>query len=261
MQIKLINKASTKTSRGILSKAWYWIDGKICLVKGNSLNAKGHIGYEPYSEVIASEIASVLNFDHITYKLMDASYFPEVEVTGIKVVSVCENYTIKGFERYPLDRYIISKLGYEPDNPDDYLTAYLTHLPALPLYQMLLFDAFIGNPDRHIRNIDIFTNGKESKLAPIYDNGASLLAWVSPSDLGKARNEFSFDESKPFRSKHATQMKLLKLSLIQRQDPQGLYLEILNRMEPITSLLPSERKRAIENYLLNRMKYLEGGMK
>jgi len=33
MLIELVKKNATKTSRGILSKAWYKIDGKLCLVK------------------------------------------------------------------------------------------------------------------------------------------------------------------------------------------------------------------------------------
>ncbi len=33
MLIELVKKNTTKTSRGILSKAWYKIDGRLCLSK------------------------------------------------------------------------------------------------------------------------------------------------------------------------------------------------------------------------------------
>lgn len=37
MTIELIREVSEKTNRGLLSKAWYTVDGKECLVKGNTV--------------------------------------------------------------------------------------------------------------------------------------------------------------------------------------------------------------------------------
>ena len=52
MQLTLVNKFATMTSRGVLSKAWYrGEDDKLYLVKGNSKEDRV-IGYEPFSEVI-----------------------------------------------------------------------------------------------------------------------------------------------------------------------------------------------------------------
>ena len=84
MLIELVKKNATKTSRGILSKAWYKIDGKLCLVKGNSVDQNGVIGHEPYSEVMASNIAEFLHFNHLPYYLMRANLFPDVKVHRLK---------------------------------------------------------------------------------------------------------------------------------------------------------------------------------
>ena len=47
--------------------------------------------------------------------------------------------------------------------------------------EICLFDAFIGNHDRHGRNLGIIDTGKNRKLAPMYDN---------PSFLGTEKDDF-----------------------------------------------------------------------
>ena len=59
-EIQLVEKRETRTSRGMLSKGWYRVDDRLVMVKGNSITEAGTAGYEPYSEVMASLIAQVL---------------------------------------------------------------------------------------------------------------------------------------------------------------------------------------------------------
>ena len=61
----------------MLSKGWFNINGRKCLVKGNSL-----LGQEPFAEVLAFNLARVLNIKHISYTLMDASLFNDVTMNG-----------------------------------------------------------------------------------------------------------------------------------------------------------------------------------
>ena len=75
-QIQLVEKRETRTSRGMLSKGWYQVDDQLVMVKGNSITEAGTAGYEPYSEVMASLIAQVLNLPHVEYTLMPAKLFP-----------------------------------------------------------------------------------------------------------------------------------------------------------------------------------------
>ena len=69
MNIHLIKDVSEKTNRGLLSKAWYDIDGEAYLVKGNTLgtfNSLWEHGYEPDSEVMVSNIAELLGLTKAT---------------------------------------------------------------------------------------------------------------------------------------------------------------------------------------------------
>lgn len=85
--IRLINM----TSKGLLSKGWFNINGKICLVKGNL------DWHEPYSEVLASNLAEVLGLRHITYWLEPASIFSSIKTYyNCEHVSVCEKYELDG---------------------------------------------------------------------------------------------------------------------------------------------------------------------
>ena len=45
--IQLVEKRETRTSRGMLSKGWYRVDGQLVMVKGNSITEAGTAGYEP----------------------------------------------------------------------------------------------------------------------------------------------------------------------------------------------------------------------
>lgn len=81
---------------GALSKRWYFINGRKCLVKGNSL-----LGQESFAEVLASNLARVLNIKHISYTLMDASLFKDVTMNGdFKYNTICDyklrKHLIKG---------------------------------------------------------------------------------------------------------------------------------------------------------------------
>lgn len=87
--IQLVEKRETRTSRGMLSKGWYRVDGQLVMVKGNSITEAGTAGYEPYSEVMASLIAEVLKLPHVEYSLMPARLFPDIQTYSCDVVSVC----------------------------------------------------------------------------------------------------------------------------------------------------------------------------
>ncbi|MEX2459835.1 MAG: hypothetical protein WD469_00810 [Paenibacillaceae bacterium] len=225
------------------------------MVKGNSVSNTGEIGYEPYSEVMASSIAKYLGLGHVGYSLMDAATFPEVVVTGVGHVSVCANFVPNGWRTVSLDRYLYAKLLYEPK---DYLQSYAKFLPVEPLYKLLVFDALIGNEDRHERNIDILlgSNGEE-QLAPIFDNGASLLAWRSDKELLLAPSVGRLDKAKPLRSTHSKQINLVPIGLFPRVDLNQLQSGIVGAIEPMRSFIPERRFNAILAYLNWRVKYLD----
>ena len=99
-KIQLVEKRETRTSRGMLSKGWYHVDDQLVMVKGNSITEAGTAGYEPYSEVMASLIAQVLNLPHVEYTLMPAKLFPDIQPYSCDVVSVCPKFTTDDEQLY-----------------------------------------------------------------------------------------------------------------------------------------------------------------
>ena len=128
------------------------------------------------------------------------------------------------------------------------------------LYQMLAFDAFIGNEDRHENNIDIIVRHYKHVLPPLYDNGGSLLAWATDEELTDTKLRYQFDKAKPFRSRHAQQIKLLDEPVLPTRDLDELYSEIIQSISPILALLSEKRASAIRQYLKYRLHYLKAAM-
>lgn len=165
--IRLINM----TSKGLLSKGWFSINGKICLVKGNL------DWHEPYSEVLASNLARVLNIKHISYTLMDASLFKDVTMNDdFKYVSVCEFYPTKpGTCRITLHDILADKFSnYNISSDEMYKSNYVPEILDLDstilhkLFSLLHFDALIGNKDRHCTNIEFEIDMKTLELVDIF---------------------------------------------------------------------------------------------
>jgi hypothetical protein len=212
LDIKLVSKAETKTSRGMLSKGWYIIDGELCLVKGNSVDCNGAIGYEPYSEVIASRIAKKLELDAVEYNLYAAEHFKEIKVYGIGHVSVCKSYNYKSTAIIvQFSEYADSKSGKAVKNYWDWIHNNAGELDVKRVYDMLLLDSLIGNVDRHLNNWDVLIDKGVTGYAPVMDFGASLLAWESNADVKKTAElrdtQIGPDKCKPFGNNHTEQVE------------------------------------------------------
>lgn len=260
--IQLIEKRETRTSRGMLSKGWYRVDGQLVMVKGNSITEAGTAGYEPYSEVMASLIAQVLNLPHVKYSLMPAKIFPDINTYSCDVVSVCPKFTTDDEQLYHFAdmadaHFLASGQAASPDA----LFQYAVELYGKQwLYKMLTFDAFIGNEDRHENNFDVIVRNGVNCAPPIYDNGGSLLAWATDEELTDTKLRYQFDKAKPFRSRHAQQIKLVDKPVLPVRDLDGLYQEILPAISPILALLSEKRAFAIRQYLKYRLHYLKSAM-
>ena len=72
---------------------------------------------------------------------------------------------------------------------------------------------------------------------PIYDNGGSLLAWATDEELTATKLRYQFDKAKPFRSRHAQQIKLIDEPVLPVRDLDALYQEIIQAISPILALL------------------------
>jgi hypothetical protein len=264
MDIRFSRDVSEKTNRGKLSKAWYTVDGVDYLVKGNtpgSVGSLGKVGYEPYSEVLASDIADFLSIPHVKYELADAKLFPDVSVSRIKHVSTCRDYLPTGCNTYPLRRYLIANGVKSRADAFSYLLT-KSGLDLRPLYMMLLFDALIGNEDRHMNNIDLVMAPNGSIIfSPIFDNGASLLAWRYSFQLPTASIPYLLDSARPFETTHKKQLALIPRGIIPKVRKDFLLEGILHRVEKMRGLMSNQRVNAIKGYLTWRIRYLEEVMR
>ena len=192
------------TASGSLSKAWYNINGKTCLVKGDSIFC-----YEPFSEAYASIVADILNVPHIRYAINDAAKFREVETTSKGFVSVCELYNIEqDYSRITLWDYICESCRGRALNPrmintDDAFSIMLEldKYVVDRIFSVLHFDAIICNVDRHMCNIELIrdTDGHICSSLPVFDCSSSLLYTNS--------NDWENDACSAFKTTHAEQVK------------------------------------------------------
>lgn len=124
--------------------------------------------------------------------------------------------------------------------------------------EICLFDTFIGNNDRHGRNLGIIDAGKNKKLAPMYDN---------PSYLGIAENEIldaQFNISgciqtsiskKPKVKDYLKEFKELGFETVCTDFTQRLieiFPAIIEEVE--NSEMSKRRKKAFIKYLNSRIK-------
>ena len=58
-------------------------------------------------------------------------------------------------------------------------------------------------------------------------NGGSLLAWAMDEELTDTKLRYQFDKAKPFRSRHAQQIKLIDEPVLPTRDLDELYSDCL----------------------------------
>ena len=189
------------TSDGWLKKKWTIIDRKRCLVKSGS----APFFQEPLNEKIASLLQQKLNYmPFVNYDLIYDDEQP---------LSVCENFINS-------DTELVSSYSiYESLSKDKNISPYehfrkCCEEQKIPdtdkfLDYMFAVDYIIANSDRHLRNFGVIRNASTLEwigFAPLFDCGTSL--WYDK--IAKNIKPIKFDESKPFASSHAEQIKLAK---------------------------------------------------
>lgn len=164
-KIKELITSPEFTTNGMLPKGWRRINNEIYLYKGGTDNTiASNAGYEPYSEYYASQIERTMNLDHVNYDLD--------KWNGI-LASTCKLFTSKDISFVPI--YSIIK-DFTLDSVYETIKKY--HLEN-KFADMILLDALTLNPDRHFGNFGVLRNnhsGEIIDLAPLFDNGESLLA-------------------------------------------------------------------------------------
>jgi hypothetical protein len=195
---------------------------------------------------MVSRIGRLLGFSCVEYWLEEANLFPDISNYGKKHVSLCRDFLNDG-ELF-LSIYRRGVKSEEKKSIDFWLDYARNTFPKEYLFQLLMLDAIVGNTDRHLNNfgyvVDIKTS--EYRAAPIFDTGASLLAWVDSADLDSKSKMFVYDKSKPFRSKHSKQIKLVEEAI---KLEHISFEQIIYEISDVLQLLSWKRAQAITDYL------------
>jgi len=168
----IISSSPEFTTNGMLPKCWRRESGIIKLYKGGTEGAS-NTGNEPYSEFYASQIASALDINAISYSLS--------KWKG-KLCSVCDIFTNKKLSFTPVGRIvrtggIKAVRNFYSSFGDEFSKA---------LNDMILLDALIFNTDRHYGNFGFLVDSKTNKIiapAPLFDHGNSLFNYAGKDAL------------------------------------------------------------------------------
>ncbi|MDR1204242.1 MAG: excisionase [Peptococcaceae bacterium] len=187
------------TSDGWLKKKWIIADGKRLLLKGGSPPNY----QEPLNEVIASAVMRRLGIPHTPYALTWDREQP---------LSACEDFVTK--ETDLVSAWHIRVTGNKAGHVSEY-RHFLERREALGIPgaresagRMLTVDFLIANQDRHFNNFGALRDAGTLEwlgLAPVFDCGTSLWYDQNPHMIRPLAEQ----ASKPFRSKHSEQIKLV----------------------------------------------------
>jgi len=187
------------TSDGWLKKKWIIADGKRQLIKSGS----GATRQEPYNEVLASAIMNRLGVPHIPYSLTMIDEYP---------YSICDDFVTRDTDLIAAWHILQTQ---KKSNSISYFQHYINCCSDLgindisaSLDHMLTVDYIIVNEDRHFNNFGAVRNANTLEwigTAPIFDCGTSM--WCNePTPMIRPMAKLP---SKPFRSRHADQIKLV----------------------------------------------------
>lgn len=126
------------------------------------------------------------------------------------------------------------------------------------LVQLCLFDALIGNHDRHGRNLALIQSGTELRLAPFYDN-PSYLALEHPLLLGalhEPRGAIATKEKKdPTMKDYVTEWQRLNLREPIEEFKRQINIAQINNLIKESFISP-KRQQAFINLINRRFKEL-----
>lgn len=251
---------------GRLGKFWVTDlkSGRIFMIKGSSPNS-----YEPFSEKMAYIIGKNLGIDVLEYDIIPAELFKGIIPINrkCKYLSICEkidrkNYSISSIAEIKRARNAILEDFQEPVKNKEVMYDILT---KEYIDTMLLFDAIIGNEDRHYGNVHVLRsiNGN-IKGAPILDNGASLLAMrkimILPYLLSTKVGDF-FNKSFTTQPTHDKQLEDVESIHNIGFNITTKTINILKEIQPTLDLMPKLRAKVVKKFIVYRLHKYLGMMK
>ena len=165
------------TTNGMLKKCWHIEeDGKIYLYKGSTVEYANR-GKEAYSEFYSSQVAKIF-FENIKSEKKLSYIDYSLKEFHNQIVSSCELFTTEDKGYISLEM-VLKNRGIVFNFLDSKIIPEIKKIYGTENFEdLMIFDAIIGNTDRHLGNFGMFIDNNTNKIlepAPIFDNGLSFL--------------------------------------------------------------------------------------
>ena len=155
---------------GSFAKCWIREGERISLLKRGSTGF-ANAGFEPYSEVLASDLLQAAKIDHVPYTLM--------KFHG-KLACKCPIFTSE--ERGFVSAYRFFSRNFDVDDMLEFSAA---HCAEESFREMIVIDAVMANVDRHSGNYGFLVDnatGEVLRMAPLFDHNMACLPLMMERD-------------------------------------------------------------------------------
>lgn len=151
---------------------------------------KGVYGHESINEIVAGNIADALNISHLHYDLLHANVRINDKIYETWLTR-SSDFKKRGEHKLTFETYYEVKRN----SGEDVWPFIVRNGLQEYFYRIFLLDYLICNRDRHGANIEVLEKKGEYRLAPVFDNGLSLL--FSCYNDGEAMEKFDFLKDGP----------------------------------------------------------------
>jgi hypothetical protein len=239
------------TLEGMLKKKWIIIENERFLLKSSSDNENA----EAINEILASKICTRLGIPHVDYKMIqfkDDKYCicPDFINPDTELVSAWQIFQTLSIPNHvsPYEALIKAAEDLGIKNV------------RRRFEMMIVLDFLIVNIDRHFNNFGFIRDANTLEwleVAPIYDSGYAMWCKHGEWSINPLSNDL---ESKPFRSTHDKQIKLVTdFSWINFSALEGIeeeYYQLFIKNHPAQELY-ANKARLLSSALSSRIKLLQ----
>ncbi|MBQ9984272.1 MAG: hypothetical protein IJP29_06745 [Lachnospiraceae bacterium] len=254
-----ISRHSSGTAGSFL-KSYEEIGGiKYYYKMSNFDTVKGVYGHESINEIVAGNIADLLGIPHLHYDLLHANV--KVNDTVYETwLTRSADFKAGGEHKLTFETY------YEVNrNENDDVWSFIVEKEVQEyFYQVFLLDYIICNRDRHGANIEVLEKNGEYRLAPVFDNGLSLM--FSCYNNGMEMEKFDYLKDGPVNNYVGSvslqdNLKKVPVEMIEQiKKIQWNEQRILKGLEVVmsdTCAVPKEYKECVMTMIRERVKQIE----